>query len=131
MAIEFVPDGAILDTHHAYIGILLIALSLWAISDDVRSEPLIGIVSVAGSMFSFLFIWPYYPLAGFVLSLGFIATALLSIVVEYRLWRHYPRKYLAMYLVGVLILSDDIVSHGLGVSTPLDYVWVHYIYPLL
>lgn len=55
-------------------------------------------VGIMVALFGFLFVWPAYPDVGFLLS-----------------------------LVGSLVLLDDVVSHGFGWWTPLDWLWGKYL----
>lgn len=71
------PDGDVFAPHHFYIGMVL-------------------------ALFSFVTVWPYYPVTG-----------------------------AAAVLVGTLILLDDAISHAFGVWTPLDALWKRVIRPRL
>lgn len=63
------PDGDVMAPHHAYIGL--------------------GV-----ALFGFMFVWPYYPETGAVLS-----------------------------LLGTFILADDVLEHAFDIWTPLDAFW--------
>jgi hypothetical protein len=52
--------------------------------------------------FAFGYVWPYYDVVG---ALG--------------------------ALIGVAIAADDVLSHALGVPTPLDWLWGRVLYPAL
>lgn len=126
---ELEPDGAVFGPHHFYLGVLLILLVCWMVFD---SESDTGPWVVAGltllSVFAFSLTWPYYPVVGAlgVLVLLGVATGL---AVVRPFWWHASLGARSALFVGLFVAWDDALSHALGWRTPLDSVWVEYLYP--
>jgi len=59
-------------------------------------------VGVLIAVFGFASVWPYYSLTG-----------------------------ASMALIGLLIALDDVIEHMTPYTTPLDFVWKRFIFPLV
>ena len=127
---EAEPDGAVFGPHHFYLGVLLILLVCWMIHDvdDSNRKPwgVVGLTML--SVFSFALTWPYYPVVGALGVLVTLGTAAVLAVLRPYWWRVGTTAHGAL-LVGLLVALDDALSHALGWRTPLDAVWVRYLYP--
>lgn len=129
---ELVPDGAALGPHHAYIGLLLAALAVWVVGDNLRrDEPVVSAVSVVVLEFGFAATWKYHHVTGALLSLAGALSLLVTPLVPGGEWEPYPRRWRVVCAVGGLVALDDVVEHALGWVTPLDLVWTSAIYPAL
>ncbi|MFC7204716.1 hypothetical protein ACFQJC_14445 [Haloferax namakaokahaiae] len=122
--VEHVPDGHIFAPHHLYIGVLLAAVALAAVWDNNRrAEPVGGAVAVGVSTFGFALTWRYYPVTGATLALGGLLGALSAFPLERDVWADARTRYAVLFILGVLVALDDVVSHSFGVWTPLDALW--------
>jgi len=130
--VEAVPDGHIGAPHHLYIGVLVIGLAVWVVSDNrPRREPLLAAVGAVVALFSFATIWPYYHGTGATLTLVGLLVALVGVLWPDGMWAAYPLRWRAVAFVGVYIGADDAVSHAFGLWTPIDGgLWQH-IWPYL
>lgn len=126
---DAVPDGAVFAPHHYIYGLLLVGLVCGIVWDNYRdSEPLYTAVGVGLGLFGFMLTWPYYPVAGAILSLFGPIVSIAAVVVGYvtpeiGYWDDYPVRYRVATLIFSLVALDDAVEHAFGVWTPLDAVW--------
>lgn len=126
---DAIPDGAVIAPHHYVYGMLLVGLVAGIVWDDYRHrEPLFTAVGVGLGLFGFVFTWPFYPVAGAVLSLFGPVVSIMAVVAgyatpEFAYWDDYPVRYRIATLVFSLIALDDAVEHAFGVATPLDVLW--------
>ncbi|WP_137286879.1 hypothetical protein [Halorussus salinisoli] len=126
---ELEPDGAVFGPHHFYLGVLLILLVCWIVRDpDSKTAPW----GVAGltllSVFAFALTWPYYPVVGALGVLVLLGAATAVSMVRPFWWR-YGLLARSVLFVGLFVAWDDALSHALGWRTPLDALWVRYLYP--
>jgi len=126
---EAVPDGTILGPHHLYIGVAVVAVVAMTVWDDDRRDPLLVVSGIiVSSVFGFALSWPHYPVVGALLTLTGLAASTLALARPY--WREYRFRAVAV-AVGLAVAWDDAVSHAFGVWTPLDWIWIHHIYPYM
>jgi len=123
-----VPDGAVMAPHHLYIGVILMVLATAAVWDDVESDPIYSGGVIAFLLFSFMYVWPFYPIAGALLSLTCILAAAASVWRERRYYMERPRL-LGLYVLGLTIVSDDVLEHAFGWPMPLDLFFKHVMVP--
>lgn len=117
---EAVPDNAVFAPHHLSIGVLA-AMMLLAIvwNDRGGAEPAVAAAALLAALFSFWYVWPFYPVTG---ALGVLAGLLVASLAFGRpLWRDYSLGIQVGYALCILIALDDAVSHAFGVWTPLDW----------
>jgi len=125
-----VPDGAVFAPHHYTYSLLLALLVAAVVWDNYDSrEPVLTVALVGSGLFGFLSVWPYYPVAGAVLSLVGAVGAVVVVLsgwVGFRVgdvWDEYPIRY-RLALVGATVAGlDDAVEHAFGIPTPLDTAW--------
>ncbi len=118
---ENVPDGAVGGPHHLYIGVLVVLVAVWIVSDNrPHQEPLVAAVGALTALFAFATIWPYYHGTGAALTLAGLLVALIGICWPGGIWAGYPLRWRFVALVGLLIALDDVAEHAFGVWTPLD-----------
>jgi hypothetical protein len=121
---EQVPDGAIFAPHHSYIGVMVVLFVCWLVADDFRDrEPMYVAALTIWALFSFGMIWPYYPGIGAAFSLLCPLLAVGALLVRRGYWSDIEVVFQVLVLVGLLLALDDVVSHVLAVSTPVDYVF--------
>ncbi|WP_210423478.1 hypothetical protein [Halorussus marinus] len=119
---EAEPDGAVFGPHHFYLGVLLVLLACWVVSDgDDRRPWFVAGLSVF-AVFSFALTWPYYPEFGALCVLAALALATVPAVLR-PLWWRTGLTVQAGLLAGLFVAWDDALSHALGWRTPLDSVW--------
>lgn len=125
-----VPDSAIFAPHHytyALIVALLLAFVVW---DDYRDrEPLAVVFSILFGLFGFLFVWPYYPVTGAIMSLAGLAGAGAALLRSK--WGAWDRRIRIAIGVLLLVAADDALEHAFGVFMPLDYIWKVYLIPIV
>jgi hypothetical protein len=126
---EVEPDGAAFGPHHFYLGVLLILLVCWMVYDaDADGKPWVVAGLALLSMFAFALTWPYYPVVGALGVLAVLAAAtVIAILRPY--WWHASLGARAALFLGLFVAWDDALSHALGWRTPLDAIWVEYLYP--
>jgi hypothetical protein len=127
---ETIPDGAVFAPHHyTYLlgAALLLVAAVW---DNYRcKEPLLTGAGLLAGLFGFLFVWPYYPVAGAALAVGAPTLAVLVMLFGSAglgigdVWDEYPLRYRFGAILLTLGGLDDAVEHAFGVTTPLDYLW--------
>lgn len=123
------PDGAVFGPHHFYLGVLLILLVCWMVYDpESESRPWLVAGMTLLSVFAFSLTWPYYPAVGAFGVLVLLGVATASAVFRPYWWRNSLPTQFAL-LVGLFVAWDDALSHALGLQTPLDELWVEYLYP--
>jgi hypothetical protein len=126
---ESVPDGAVFAPHHFTYGALaalFVAATIWDDYPEWEPVGVCGGLSVA--LFGFLNVWRWYPVTGAALALVGTVAALASTARPR--WREFRRRRCAVGLM-CLVALDDLVNHAFGVPTPLDLLWVNYIYPYM
>lgn len=123
-----VPDGAIFAPHHLYVGLALVTLAVAASWDDQKDDPLLTAAAGALLIFSFTFVWPYYPWTGAVGTLVAMAAMPVAAFLERELW---TKKSIALGAVGWFIALDDALEHAFGIATPLDSLFNEIIRPAL
>lgn len=132
--IEAIPDKAIFAPHHFYIGFFIIYTGVKRVWDNYpRKEPMFAFIGAIVSLFGFSLTWKYYPFVGVILC---FVGLLLVIIGILRTWfnesHKYPKSYYILLSIGILIMVDDLVSHGFGIATPLDtWVWEGLIFPFI
>lgn len=120
---EAVPDGFAWAPHHLTWGLLITLLIVFIVWDDYRrKEPVITTGAVGLALFSFLFIWPFYPVLGALGTLAGVSAAL-AVALAPGEWDVYPTRYRILAASAALIALDDAVSHAFGVWTPVDALW--------
>lgn len=130
--VEAVPDGHIGAPHHLYVGVLVVALAVAVVADDYRRrEPLLALTGALTAVFAFATVWPYYHGTGALLTLAGLLVAFAGVVSPGGMWSGYPLVWRAVAVVGVLVGLDDAVNHALGWPTPLDGIWMQYLYPVV
>lgn len=118
---ENVPDGAIGGPHHLYVGVVVVLVAVWVVSDNYpRREPVLAAVGALLALFAFATIWPYYHGTGAMLSLAGLFVALIGVCWPAGVWTAYPTRWRLVALLGVLVALDDVIEHAFGVWTPLD-----------
>jgi hypothetical protein len=123
------PDGAVFGPHHFYLGVLLILLVCWMVyDDDTESKPWIVAGSTLLSVFAFSLTWPYYPTVGALGVILVLGVATTIAVVRPLWWRTGWGARTALF-VGLFVAWDDVLSHALGLRTPLDRVWAEHLHP--
>lgn len=126
---EAEPDAAVFAPHHFYLGILLILLACWVVTDaDGERRPWFVAGLALFAAFSFALTWPYYPVVGAFCVLAALALATLPAVARPFWWRTGPVVHGAL-LVGLFAAWDDALSHALGWRTPLDALWADHLHP--
>lgn len=129
---EAVPDGAIFGPHHLYVGVLVVALAVWVVSDNLpHREPLLAAVGALVALFSFATVWPYYPPVGALGALAGLTLALVGVLYPGGMWAAYPLRWRAVAFAGVFIAADDVVEHAFPIGTPLDAFFHRVILPLI
>lgn len=121
--------------HHLYLGVLVAAVAVASTAWVADREGFPGVVmgALAGTWFSFMFVWPSSPnyhAPGALLCLVTLGAATAAIFVR-RFWRvgwTYPRIGVA---AGLLIAWDDIIDHALHVDTPLSLFFDGVLLPLM
>ncbi len=128
---EKVPDGVILAPHHLTIGALIGLYFCAIVWDNYRyRQPHVVGGSLLSVIFSFISIWPYYPVLGAVLTLLSLLAATIAVMVR-SIWYEYPLKYRQGVATAIIIAWDDALSHTFGVQTPLDWLFLNIIFPLI
>lgn len=127
--VDAVPDGDVWAPHHYWsvaVGLLACAV-VW---DDYRDqEPVWAVVGLGVGLAGFALVWPFYPVTGALLA---AAGPVGAVVAAARRWPDcYPRRWLALLILAVLVALDDWTEHTFGVWTPLDWVWGAYIHHLI
>jgi len=129
---EVVPDSAIFAPHHAYVGVLVVALAVWVVSDNLpRREPLLAAVGALVALFAFASVWPFYPPVGAAGALAGLTLAAVGVLWPGGTWAVYPLRWRALALLGVAIALDDVIEHAFGVWTPLDALFRRLILPVI
>jgi hypothetical protein len=126
---EAVPDGHVAAPHHVYLGVLMVLLAVWMVSDDHPGrEPWLVGAAVLVAVGAFGLTWRWYPAVGAALTLLSLCVALAALC---------GRPYWAAYswvgfrgaaLLGVLVALDDALEHAFGWPMPLDLFWKHWLY---
>lgn len=124
---ESVPDNAIIAPHHFYTGCLIMAIAIATCWDDYRDHsPWVSMAGVITALYGFISVWAFYQSwAGPVMA--FVGLTVTLLAVLYRWQDYYPLRARKVVVLGYLIALDDLISHGLGVWTPLDWFWGAYI----
>jgi hypothetical protein len=132
--VDTIPDGAIFAPHHYTYGMLLVLVMIFVVWDNFRDrEPLLSVLATGSGLFSFLYVWPFYPVAG---AIGSVVAPVLVIGVVLMgwaglsvgdVWDDYPVLYRAMTIVFSILALDDAVEHAFGVWTPFDALWQAYL----
>jgi len=126
---EAEPDGAVFGPHHFYLGVLLILLACWVVSDgDADRRPWFVAGLSVFAVFSFALTWPYYPEFGAFCVLAALALATVPAVLR-PLWWRTGLTVQAGLLAGLFVAWDDALSHALGWRTPLDSLWIEHLHP--
>lgn len=128
-----IPDGAVMAPHHAYIGLVFLALAMFMVWDDRPADPVATFLSGILTLFGFLFVWPYYPVTGAAMAVTGLAAAPVAAYVDRDVFlkANSTKTALAFAAIGWLIAVDDVVEHAFGISTPLDLLFNELIRPLL
>lgn len=129
---EAVPDGHVAAPHHFYIGVGLLGAVVWVVGDNYRRrEPLLAGGGALLALFGFCLTWQWYPVVGAALTLAGLCVALLGVCWPRGLWADYPLRMRLAALLGVAIALDDAIEHAFPIGSPLDWLWMHYLYPLI
>lgn len=132
---EAVPDGAILAPHHFTYGLLAtlpFMLRVW--DNQPLREPFGVFGSVLGSLFGFLSIWPFYPVAGCLVAVAGLSVATVAVAGYRRVpfaYSGWTRATRYPVLIGLAFAWDDWISHSFGVWTPLDAAWKAHLLPII
>jgi len=129
---EPVPDGHILGPHHLYIGVgvmVLVAAVVW--DNYPQREPVLYAAAGLAALFAFQYVWPFYPATGAALSLAALLAALSAPLLPGWFWSNVTLPVRLAAVLAVVVALDDVVSHALGVWTPLDALWKAAIYPVV
>lgn len=123
--------------HHFYLGLLLVGVVVWIVADDYRDiEPVYVAVGSTVSIFSFVTLWgTTYPLLGAVGSLIGLIIATLAVATR-KVWTdrgnvQYGWHCRLCIVLGLLVAWDDGLEHAFGFTTPLDWLWIEFIYPFV
>lgn len=145
-----IPDGDVMFPHHLYLGLFVVALVVWRVSDDYRHVEPVGVfVGSLISLFSFISLWgTSYPVTGAIGTLLGLTVASLSLFTR-RVWTSeaksssaeddgfadssadesdegnvsYGRRMRLLVALGLLMAWDDALEHAFGLPTPLDLLW--------
>lgn len=128
---ESVPDGALAAPHHYLWGLYVAVLAVLVVWDDYRHrEPVATLAGIGVALFGWLHVWNWYPVLGATLALGGSLAALLVVVLGDE-WTRYPSRWRWTAAGGLVVALDDLASHALGWWTPLDWLWVELVAPLV
>ena len=129
-----IPDGAVFAPHHYIYGLLLTLLVLAVVWDNFRArEPLLAALGVVVGLFGFLLVWPWYPVAGAVLSLAGPPIIVLAVGLGWSglavgdTWDDYPLRWRLAAMLGALVAAEDVLQHAFGWSGPFDTIWKVYL----
>lgn len=130
---ELVPDESVTAPHHFYLIVAALPFLFVVWDNYAGKEPVLYVLFVLCAVAAFGLVWPWYPVAGALMTLTATCAALTTVV--YHLISHPPKWEtwaLAAALVFVLVGVDDAADHAFRwwVSPP-DYVWSEWIYPAL
>lgn len=128
---HLVPDGHVGAPHHVYIGLIVALLALAVMWDNRDEDPWLAAGALGGILFSFVTVWPFYPVVGASLTLLALLVSAVAPVLRRDYWREVTKGQLSVYLLGVLVAADDVLEHSFGVSTPLDTLWKVALHPLV
>lgn len=125
---EPVPDGALFAPHHFLYGLYLLLFTCAKRWDDrPHEEPLLVTASALLALFGWAHLWRYYPATGAAVCLLGVAGTLVGALVT----TQYGRRWRAFVAAAGLVALDDLLSHALGLWTPLDWLWTTYLLGLL
>lgn len=124
-----IPDGDAYGPHHFWLGVGIVLLVVWIVSDD-RADREAWLVAVAllGAAFAFGPTWTYYAPVGAALVLLSLCVALVAVVAR-PYWTAYSWVgFRGAALLGLLVALDDALEHAFGWPMPLDLFWKHWLY---